>query len=168
MQLKRFEKAIFLDRDGIINHDPGDYTKSVNEFTILPSILDTLEIWASEGYGLIVITNQAGITKGLYNSDAVDAMHQYLQGACIARGFSIAHFFYCPHHPEFSGLCLCRKPGSLMVEKGLHMFKLNPKNCVLIGDKPRDIEAGEKAGVRGVLQATNAPIYPDMINLRIK
>ncbi len=106
MQLKRFEKAIFLDRDGIINHDPGDYTKSVNEFTILPSVLDTLEIWASEGYGLIVITNQAGITKGLYNSDAVDAMHQYLQGACIARGFSIAHFFIA-HTIQSLVACVC-------------------------------------------------------------
>ncbi len=128
--------------------------------------MDTLAKWDAAGYGLIVITNQAGIDKKLYEYEHVDAMHQYLQGECIKRGFEIAAFYYCPHHPDFSGKCLCRKPGSLMVEKGLHRFGLDPKNCVLIGDKERDIEAGEKAGVRGVLQKTNDNIYESMIEIR--
>ena len=165
MQSKPFKNAIFLDRDGIINHDPGDYTKSVEEFTILSTVMETLEKWTKKGYGLIVITNQAGIDKGLYGHEEVEAIHQYLQGECIKKGFEIAAFYYCPHHPDFSGKCLCRKPGSLMVEKGLHKFGLDPKNCVLIGDKKRDIEAGEKAGVRGVLQRTNDPIFEEMIAL---
>ena len=131
----------------------------------MPTVIETLEKWAKKGYGLIVITNQAGIDKGLYGHEEVEAIHQYLQGECIKKGFEIADFYYCPHHPDFSGKCLCRKPGSLMVEKGLHKFGLDPKNCVLIGDKERDIEAGEKAGVRGVLQRTNDPIFEEMIAL---
>ena len=163
MQSKPFKNAVFLDRDGIINHDPGDYTKCVEEFNILPTVIETLGAWKEKNYGLIVITNQAGIDKKLYEHEHVEAMHQYLQGECIKNGFEIDAFYYCPHHPDFSGKCLCRKPGSLMVEKGLHHFGLDPKNCVLIGDKPRDVEAGEKVGVRGILQECNAAIFEQMI-----
>lgn len=144
-----FEKAIFLDRDGVINHDPGRYTTSLEEFTLLPGILEKMHQWYQEGYGLVVITNQGGIAKGLYGMQEVESMHQWLQGECIKRGFAIDAFYYCPHHPDFTGNCLCRKPGSLMVEKALHAFRLKPENCLMIGDKQRDLDAAAGAGVRG-------------------
>jgi D-glycero-D-manno-heptose 1,7-bisphosphate phosphatase len=147
---RHFEKAIFLDRDGVINHDPGDYTTSLSEFDVLPGTIETLKKWFDEGYGLIVITNQGGIDKDLYTEDTVTAMHQYLQGLCNLEGFAIDAFYYCVHHPEISGKCLCRKPGSLMVEKALHRFRLQPKNCVMIGDRERDVLAAEGAGVKGI------------------
>ena len=77
------QKILFLDRDGIINHDPGDYTKSVEEFHILPGFLQAAKSWFEKGYLLVVITNQAGIDKGLYTRGDVDAIHQFLQGNCI-------------------------------------------------------------------------------------
>jgi len=147
---RHFEKAVFLDRDGVINHDPGDYTTSLNEFEILPGTIEILKKWFDEGYGLIVITPQGGIDRDLYTEDTVIAMHQYLQGMCNLQGFAIDAFYYCVHHPLKTGNCLCRKPGSLMVEKALHKFNLMPQNCVMIGDRERDVQAAEGAGVRGI------------------
>ncbi len=152
---RQFEKAVFLDRDGVINHDPGDYTTSLEEFEILPDTIETLKRWFDEGYGLIVITNQGGLDRDLYKEDDVIAMHQYLQGMCNLQGFAIDAFYYCVHHPLFTGKCLCRKPGSLMVQKALHKFNLRPEKCVMIGDRERDVEAAEGAGMRGILIEVN-------------
>jgi D-glycero-D-manno-heptose 1,7-bisphosphate phosphatase len=152
---RHFEKAVFLDRDGVINHDPGDYTTSLDEFEILPGTIETLKKWFDAGYGLIVITNQGGIDRDLYSEDTVIAMHQYLQGMCNLHGFAIDAFYYCVHYPLVTGKCLCRKPGSLMVEKALHKFALKPENCVMIGDRERDVEAANGAGVKGVLIEVN-------------
>lgn len=148
-------KALFLDRDGVINHDPGDYTKSLAEFQILPGVVETLKCWYDLGYLLIVVTNQGGLAKGLYEESDVHAMHQYFQGLCVQAGFSVSHFYFCPHHPDYNGRCLCRKPGSLMVEKGIHQFGLDPDQCLIIGDKQRDLDAAAAAGVDGVLINTN-------------
>jgi D-glycero-D-manno-heptose 1,7-bisphosphate phosphatase len=152
---RNFEKAIFLDRDGVINYDVGNYTTSLKEFEVLDGVIATLKNWFESGYGIIVVTNQGGIDKGLFTEDTVIAMHNYLQGLCNLHGFAIDAFYYCMHHPEASGKCLCRKPGSLLVEKALHHFGLNPANCIMYGDRERDIEAAAGAGVKGVLIEQN-------------
>ncbi len=151
-------KAVFLDRDGVINHDPGDYTKSVSEFEILPGVLDTLKEWYQLGYKLIVITNQGGLAKGLYTVDDVEAMHQYFQGNCVMHGFEIEAFYYCLHHEAHNGKCLCRKPGSLMIEKALHRYQINPSLSIMFGDRDRDIVCAENAGVKGFKINTNSSI----------
>ena len=109
-------KAIFLDRDGVINHDPGDYTRSLEEFKILPTVFETLKKLDDAGYLLVLITNQGGIAKGLYSHDDVNEIHTYLREKCIERGFRLTDVYYSPHHPVF-GESLSRKPGSLMIEK---------------------------------------------------
>ena len=75
-------KAVFLDRDGVINHDPGDYTKSVEEFTILPNVLEALKKIQDKGYLLILVTNQGGIAKGMYSHDEVAKIHKYFLDEC--------------------------------------------------------------------------------------
>lgn len=150
------QKAIFLDRDGVINHDPGDYTKNINEFQILPGNLEKMRSWFDSGYLLILITNQGGIAKGLYPKEDVLAIHRYLQGACNLAGFFIHAFYFCPHHQDYSGRCLCRKPGSLLIEKGMHRFNLQPENCVMIGDMDRDVQAATGAGIRGIKIESNS------------
>ena len=159
-------KAVFLDRDGVINHDPGDYTRSVEEFHILHAFLLQAKEWYDLGYVLIVITNQGGIAKGLYNANAVNAMHQYLQGKCIEAGFRIQDFYFCPHHESYSGKCLCRKPGSLMVEKALHTYNIDASKSIFFGDKDRDINCAVKAGVRGIKIEVNGRILsPQELNM---
>ena len=159
-------KAVFLDRDGVINHDPGDYTRSVKEFHILPGFLEKAKEWYDLGYILVVITNQGGIAKGLYGASNVEAMHQYLQGKCIEAGFRIQDFYFCPHHEAFSGKCLCRKPGSLMVEKAIHTYKITPQDSIFFGDKDRDIVCAEGAGVKGFKIKVNSVIpSPNELNM---
>lgn len=154
------QKAVFIDRDGVINYDPGDYTTSVNDFQIISGVLTQLKAWKDAGYLLIVITNQAGIAKKLYSEEDLLAIHQYLQGQCILNGFALDAVYHCPHHEEFTGKCLCRKPGSLLIQKALHRFNLNAAECIMFGDKSRDLQAAADAGVKGLLVETNSGKLP--------
>lgn len=157
-------KAIFLDRDGVINHDPGDYTKHLREFTILPDLWNALEVFQERGYLLILITNQGGIAKGLYTHEDVAEIHEYLLSEAKRNGIKITDIYYSPHHDDF-GKSLSRKPGSLMIERALAKHDIDPSQSYMIGDKQRDCDAGEKVGVQGVLIPTNAPLkkYIDLI-----
>ena len=148
-------KAIFLDRDGIINEEIGDYVKRFEDFKLLPHLAETLKNYQSQGFLIIVITNQGGLAKGLYNLTELNKMHQYFLTEMEKEGVTIAEIYFCPHHPDFNGNCLCRKPGSLLVEKAMARFNIDPKASYFIGDRPRDAEAGEKVGVKGILVPSN-------------
>lgn len=150
-------KAVFLDRDGVINHDPGDYTKNLSEFEILPNVIETLKEMHDDGFLLIGITNQGGIAKGLYTEKEVDEIHTFLNQECLKLGFQFTEIYYCPHHPDFSN-CLCRKPKSLLVEKAITRFNIDPKHSVFFGDKTRDVECANGAGVEGVKTETNSSL----------
>lgn len=143
------KKAALLDRDGVINHDPGDYTTSLKEFTILPGVVETLVELTARGYGVAVITNQGGIAKGKYTLDAFYEIDNYMRQTFLKAGVHFLDTYFCPHHDDF-GKCLCRKPGSAMVEKALAQHNLDPAQCFMIGDKMRDLEASERAGVKGI------------------
>ena len=150
--------AILLDRDGVINHDPGDYTTCLAEFTILPTVLDTLATWKKAGFKLILITNQGGIAKGRYGHEAVAEIHDFLRKACAEVGAELDDIFYSPHHPDY-GQSLSRKPGSLMVERAIAKHRLDPDRCWMFGDKSRDIDCALGAGVQhGILIEPNAPL----------
>ena len=126
--------AIFLDRDGVINHDPGDYTKSLAEFSLLPTFLTAMKSLKSKGFEVVVITNQGGIAKGLYSHEDVEEIHTFLKQSCEANGTPILDVFYAPHHPDF-GASLSRKPRSLMIERALAKHNLDPARSWMIGDK---------------------------------
>ena len=150
-------KAIFLDRDGVINHDPGDYTYSIDEFHILPGVLDFMKDCQEKGYLIVVITNQGGIAKGLYDHSDVTAIHTSLLQQAENAGVEINDIFYSPHHDSISN-SLSRKPGSLLVERAIYKYTIDPIRSFFIGDKERDIFAGEAAGVQGILISKNAPL----------
>ena len=114
-------KIIFLDRDGVINFDHGDYTWKKEQFSILPGILDCCLQWQDSGYKIIIITNQGGIAKGIYSHEEVAILHDLLIYAFRDAGVAITEIYYCPHHENF-GKCLCRKPESIMIEKSLARF----------------------------------------------
>lgn len=150
-------KAVFLDRDGVINHDPGDYTSSVNDFEILPGVFDFMNDCIQKGYIIIVITNQGGIAKGLYTHGDVDLIHSKLQKEAVEAGVEIRDIYYSPHHDSISN-SLSRKPGSLLVERALFKYNIDPVHSYFIGDKERDIFAGEGAGVKGILIEKNSEL----------
>lgn len=148
-------KAFFLDRDGVINRELGDYVTKLSDFEILPHAIQAMKKFQEAGYLLIIITNQAGIAKGLYSHETLNEIHNYLKKTLKKEGIKITEIYYCPHHPDFNGKCLCRKSGSIMIEKAITKFNISAKDSFLIGDKARDIEAGEKVGLKGLLIDSN-------------
>ena len=147
-------KAVFLDRDGVLNNEIGEYVWQPEKFVVSAGVPESLAQLRQAGYYLIVVTNQAGIAKGLYTPADVAACHAKLQAAC---NHLIDAFYFAPSHPSVSE-SLSRKPGSLMLEKAIARFHLDPAQCWLVGDRYRDIEAGNRAGVRGILVDDTDPI----------
>lgn len=150
-------KGLFLDRDGVINHDPGDYTYSLSEFHILPTVIPALQLAVEKGYRIFVITNQGGIAKGLYTESTVREIHDHFIRTCKDAGVEITAIYFSPHHPEI-GNSLSRKPGSLMVERAVARFNIDPEKSVMIGDRDRDTECAAGAGIRGILIPCNGPL----------
>lgn len=149
------KKAIFLDRDGVLNEEIGDYIKSLSEFKILPDVAEALKLFQDEGYILVVVTNQGGIAKKLYAVEELDKMHAHLNSELKKAGVILSKIYYCPHHPDFSDPCECRKPGSGMLLQAIEEFDIDANQSFIIGDKERDIEAGENIGVKGILIDSN-------------
>ena len=150
-------KAIFLDRDGVINHDPGDYTRNIDEFTLLPTVLKSLSILKERGFVFILITNQGGIAKGIYGHKEVEEIHKYLQSILEKNGTPLLDIYYSPHH-EITGKSLSRKPGSMMIERALAKHNIDPSSSWMVGDKQRDSDCASPLGVPGVLIPTNADL----------
>jgi D-glycero-D-manno-heptose 1,7-bisphosphate phosphatase len=157
-------KGLFLDRDGVINHDPGDYTTSLADFIILPTVIEALKLATVKGYKIIVITNQGGIAKGLYKESEVLRIHSYFCATCQEAGVEITHIYYSPHHPDF-GNSLSRKPGSLLMERALARYEIDRDRSVMIGDRERDVECARKAGVRGIQIPVNSDLIDAVRNL---
>lgn len=147
-------KAIFLDRDGVINIDNPNYTYRVEDFIFCNHIFEALKKLQDAGFLLIIITNQSGINKGIYTHQQVVELHQYMLNEFEKHKIKIDEIYYSPHHPDVTK-SISRKPDSMMVEKAIARFNINPETSYFIGDRERDIEAGKKAGVKGILINSN-------------
>ncbi len=139
-------RALFLDRDGVINVDKG-YVYLKEQFEFTSGIFDLCRKYDSEGYKIIVITNQAGIAKGFYTEEDFRNITDWMIGQFSKEGINIAKVYHCPHHPDIGGPCECRKPNPGMLLKAVKEFNLDITKCVLIGDMETDIEAGRRAGI---------------------
>lgn len=156
-------KAVFLDRDGVLNRERGMHTWTLEDFEVLPGVPEALKRLQDAGHALVVITNQSGIGLGLYGHAEVATLHRYLHAMLAEHGVRLTAILYCPHHPS-KGRCLCRKPGSLLLEKAIARYGLDAARSVMIGDRDRDVEAATAAGVRGILVEANAPLLPVVLN----
>ncbi len=158
------KKAVFLDRDGVINREMNAYVFNRKDFEILPDVAEALALLKLNGYIHIIISNQSGIGRGLYKIQDVEKLHKYLRKYLKSAGIVIKEIYYCVHHPE-SGNCICRKPDSLLVEKALARFNINAGDSWFIGDKERDVLAGEKAGVNGILIEQNTSLLEAVMRI---
>lgn len=156
-------KAIFLDRDGVLNHEIYDYITRLEDFEILEYQIAPLKKLYDEGYLLIIITNQGGIAQKRYSEETLGEMHKALSVRFEAQGAYIKHAYYCPHHPTVSEECNCRKPKSGMLLEAIETYHIDPALSVMIGDKPRDVEAANGAGVKGILIAPDEQIDYNLV-----
>jgi len=162
--LRLKKKAIFLDRDGVINRKGSSYyIFREEEFLFNKGVFEALSYFASKGYLLIVITNQGGIAKGVYNPAQLEKLHAYMREKLSEANIYLTDIFYCPHHPDVSA-CECRKPGSLLFEKAIKKYQVDTKNSWMIGDSEVDIEAAKKAGIAGIRLTTNGNMMTEVIS----
>jgi D-glycero-D-manno-heptose 1,7-bisphosphate phosphatase len=151
-------KAVFLDRDGVINVEKG-YLYRREDFEFLPGVPKALRLLKEAGFLLIVVTNQSGVARGFYPLEAVHELHRHLQDELVPYGVAVDGFYICPHHPDhasddYPSICSCRKPLPGMLVKAIADFHIDPARSYLVGDKPSDIEAGHAAGCRCLLVRT--------------
>lgn len=139
-------KAAFFDRDGTINVEK-DYVFKIEDFEFQPGIFDLMREYQTNGFLIFIITNQSGIARGYYSEEDFQILNDWLINQFEQKGIKITKVYYCPHHPDITGECDCRKPKTGMIRQAIEQFNINPVKSILIGDKKRDILAGEKAGI---------------------
>ena len=152
--------VLFLDRDGIINVERGEYTYRKQDFSFTTNLIEFLLKFKERGFRIIVITNQGGIDKGLYAKSDVQILHSWMEKEFKSRGIELLEIYYCPHHDSIQN-CLCRKPKSLLFEKCVARFGIDPTTSIMLGDNQRDIDAAAKIGIKGFLIESN----PDWENV---
>jgi len=162
-------KAVFLDRDGVINEERG-YVHSPAEFSLLPRVVDSIGLLRSTGFKVVVVTNQAGVARGLFGLSEVDILHRHFQNSLAAEGEKVDAIYFCPHHPrgtvpEYTVHCNCRKPMPGLLLRAARELNLDLTSSYLVGDKLVDIQAGIQAGVkRTFLVKTGHPLSSEAIS----
>lgn len=139
-------RCVFLDRDGVLNKDNPNYTYTIENFEILPGVVDALVKLKKAGYLLVVVTNQSGIDKGIYTIDQMKECHAYLQQVCDGL---IDHFYFSPYHRSITA-SLLTKPGSLMFEKAIAKYGIDVGASWMVGDRGRDLIPARALGIRTI------------------
>ncbi len=145
-------KYVLLDRDGVINHDSGDFIKSPDEWQPIDRSLEAIALFTKQGYQVVIMTNQSGVGRGLYSDATLTEIHLKMIRMTEQAGGKIKHIYYCPHLPDAG--CLCRKPKPGMLEQFSQDENTPLDDIYFIGDSLRDIEAGIAAGARSLLVKT--------------
>jgi D-glycero-D-manno-heptose 1,7-bisphosphate phosphatase len=140
------KKALFLDRDGVINID-YNHVHKISEFHFVDGIFNFCKFFLNNGYIIVVVTNQAGIAKSFYTENDFFVLSEWMKDFLEMKLIKIEKIYFCPHHPDFTGPCNCRKPNPGMILKAKNDLNIDLKRSVLVGDKNSDIEAGLNAGI---------------------
>ena len=161
--------AVFLDRDGVLNEDLG-YVHRADQLKIIAGVPAALEDLKNKGYLLLVVSNQSGVARGLFDLGAVEEFNRLLNEKLIAeKGGGLDGFFVCPHHPEgvvlaFKGPCACRKPEPGLILQACQKFNIDLATSFLVGDKPDDCECAVRAGVRPIqIHSRYGPVHPQAL-----
>lgn len=150
--------AVFLDRDGTINEEVG-YLDSLDKLKIIPAAYQAVKLINLNGMKAVVITNQAGVAKGLFTEEFVHTVNNIIRSELQKHGADIDKFYYCPHHPEegkgiYRKNCNCRKPAPGMLLSAAEDLNIDLTKSYFIGDRFRDMETARKVGAKGVLVKT--------------
>lgn len=139
-------KVVFLDRDGVINHDSPDYIKNWSEVRFIPGSLPAIKTLNDAGFTVMVITNQSAVHRQMISLDELARIHREMQRAAWAEGGCIADIFFCPHLPEEG--CPCRKPSPGLIRRAQEKYPIDLEKSVMVGDSAKDIECANRAGCR--------------------
>ncbi len=151
-------KAVFLDRDGTINYEKN-YVHKIEDFELIPGTLEALRLLTDYKIKIYIITNQAGIARGYFTEEQFHDLTRHMLSCFDKNECKIEEVLYCPHHPdgiipEYTQKCLCRKPGTKLIEEVIKKEKLNANEIALVGDKDSDIGAGFRLGITTYLVLT--------------
>ena len=154
-------RALFLDRDGVINVDHG-YIGKVADFDVLPGVFDALAQAQALDFRLIVVTNQSGIARGYFTAADYQAVERHMIDLFAERGVHFTGIYHCPHHPSGAApalalACDCRKPAPGMIRRACADHDIDPARSLLVGDKQSDLDAGAAAGVGYLFQVGDRP-----------
>jgi len=152
-------KAVFLDRDGVVTKEPPYYAHKINQLELIPNSAEAIRLLNESGFKVIVVSNQAGVARGYYQEKDIQIYNNEMKRQLEEKGARIDAIYYCPHHPEatiekYKIDCDCRKPKPGMLKRAEKDLNLNLKLSFLIGDKMSDIEAGYRAGCKTILVLT--------------
>ncbi len=155
------KKALFLDRDGIINVDHG-YVYKITDFEFSNGIFDLVKLFTDAGYLIFVVTNQSGIGRGYYSEEDFITLSNWMIAEFKKKAIKIEKVYYCPHLPKDK--CHCRKPETGMIEEALKTYNIDIENSWMIGDKQSDIDLAKNATIQnsiyiGNKNITNATYY---------
>ncbi len=152
--------AVLIDRDGVINKDLGTYVRNFEEFKFLPHSVKALALLHARGFTVGVVSNQAGVGKGLMTKEALNEVTARMRRYLKKKGAALGGVFYCVHAPQEN--CPCRKPKTGLFKQAARALGINLKKCYYIGDDARDVRAGTKAGCRVIVVLTGKIKKPDL------
>ena len=139
------QKALFLDRDGIINIDHG-YVSRIEDFEFVTGIFPFIQLFIDAGYLVFIVTNQSGIGRGYYSEKNFTQLSAWMLNEFEKQNIHIENVYYCPHSPEEK--CYCRKPQAGMIQEALKTYDINLSDSWMVGDKSSDIELAFNAGIK--------------------
>lgn len=152
-------KAVFLDRDGVITQDPPHYAHRIDQLELIPRSSEAIRLLNENGFRVVVVSNQSGVARGYYQEKDVEIFNNAMKKKLEVVGANIDAIYYCPHYPdakieEYRVVCDCRKPKPGMLKRAEKNLNLELKQSFLVGDKISDIEAGYSVGCKTLLVLT--------------
>ena len=146
-------RAVFLDRDGTVVDDPG-FLHEPGKVKLLPGAAQAIKKLNEHGFLVIIVTNQSGIARGLYTVEDYEGVQRRLIELLEKQGAHIDGAYYCPHHPQFTGRCDCRKPGSKLFQEAQQALDIDFTRSWWIGDRLSDVQPARVLDGHGILVAT--------------
>jgi histidinol-phosphate phosphatase family protein len=146
-------RAVFLDRDGVINRKREDYVKNINEFVMLKNVPQAIKLLNQNNFLVIIITNQSAINRGLLTHDDLTDIHDFMKKELKKHGAFIDAIYYCPHKPDEN--CKCRKPRTDLIEKAIEEHSISIDSSWFIGDSESDVLAAKTIGITSIRMTEN-------------
>lgn len=146
--MTNLRKAVFLDRDGIVNRERSDYVKNLDELEIFTNVADCVKILKKEGFLVVIVTNQSAINRGKTTHEQLSKIHNAVQNYFRNNETNVDGFYYCPHKPDEN--CDCRKPKPGLLLKAACELNIDLKSSWFIGNNDSDVQAGSSVGCKSI------------------